>query len=443
MQRKQPSPPVESLDSLRSVARRSILLALVLSFTGCMQLPKLPPLPTPANRRAQEKQRMDMARLAENHAKLAEARQVYNKILERNPKQREAWHRLAVVASREAKWDEAEDHYRRVLELGAPNAQILGDMGYTLYLQHRLPEAEKVLRDALAQEPRHRSASNNLALVLGQQGRFDECLAMFRNVNDEAEAESNLAYVLTQMGQPKLAQVHFSRALSLNPEMKKSAQALLQLARAEGGGQPVAPVVDQRLIAGNNTAGNYNNPVNNGQPGFVPTAAPASMPPNAAVFGAYQGTPMTSANVQPATMNMPNNVPAQTSPMYSPTNVLPAGYLPQAGVAPQQAVPIPATPNMPGAPPAQNAPAFYNTQRPAGTQAPYATTAYQGQQPAAIYPGAGSPPTNMQPNNMVQPFNVVPAGGGAAGATNGIPYGSQPGATTSQLPPGFPAPFVR
>lgn len=426
------SPPNSAPEhSLGAFVRRCLLLALILSFTGCAQLPKLPPLPTPANLRAKEKQRMDVARLAENHNNLAEARHVYNTVLERNPKQREAWHRLAVIAAREAKWAEAEDHYRRVAELGPMTPQILCDMGYTLYLQHRLPESEQVLRDALAMEPRNKSAANNLALVLGQQGRYDECLTMFKQTNSEAQAEANLAYVLTQMGQTKLAQAHYSRALSLDPEMRRAAQALLQLAKAEGGGQAVAPVTDPRLTA----------PPSTPAPGA--TAGGASAQPPAAIYGPYNGTPANAAPGQQYAQQMSSNVvapfgnpnPLGGIPAQQPWQAPPGQQVGYTGAAQQPAMPIPTTNTVPGQPgQAYNAQAVYAPQYPGANGMP---ASYPSQQYA---PQA----SNQQPMNTVQPFYVVPAGGGAAGTTNGTPYGSPAQRNVqNNLPAGFPAPFVK
>jgi Tfp pilus assembly protein PilF len=358
-----------------------VVIFLVAGSCGCVQLPKLPELPTPKNLRAREQQRFDLGRLSERHNNLVEARHIYTNIVKRNPKHREAWHRLAVVASLEGKWAEAEDHYRRVAELGPMTPEILSDMGYTLYLQHRLPEAERLLRDALAVAPRHPSAANNLALVVGQQGRFDECYALFRQSNSEAQAEANVAYVLAQMGQPKLAQAHYSRSLGIDPNNRRAAEAFLQLAQLEGQGRPVAPVVDPNL--------KY--PAAPGQMQMAAQVAQPSAPPPGMA-------PIAGAQLPPNNISAPFPYPPQAA-AGAPSVQMPQFGNPGMGVAqpaaPTMAGNVNAAPNnvqpvayFPGGSANVGVNTFPSQAQPAG-QSPYPTTQI---------------PTGYSMPNMVQPY---------------------------------------
>jgi Flp pilus assembly protein TadD len=103
-------------------------------------------------------------------------------------------------------------HFQRAWQLGPPTAELFNDMGYRLYLEGRLAEAESVFRQALFLEPRHVAATLNLGRVLARQGRIAESLAVFRQVNGEAEAEANVAYVLADWGNISAAQAHYGRA---------------------------------------------------------------------------------------------------------------------------------------------------------------------------------------------------------------------------------------
>src|SRR5690606_7668580 len=89
--------------------------------------------------------------------------------------------------------------------------------------------AEEVLRAAVAADPRHQRSLNNLGLVLGHQGRFDEALAQFRSGGTEAEAYANLAFVLAYHGRFEEAKRNYSIALTKNPRLKVAAEALVEL----------------------------------------------------------------------------------------------------------------------------------------------------------------------------------------------------------------------
>ena len=92
---------------------------------------------------------------------------------------------------------------------------------------------EKVLRMAVQENPTHKRAVNNLAIVIGHQGHFDESLAMFRRVVGEAEANANLAYIHVQRGEGQAATQRYSRALTLDSNLEAATRAMLQIAEMQ------------------------------------------------------------------------------------------------------------------------------------------------------------------------------------------------------------------
>src|SRR5690606_21326465 len=112
---------------------------------------------------------------------------------------------LAVIHSRLGNLEEADLWFQEALDLDPMNAEIWCDLGYALYLHNDAQAAEEALRQALECNPSHQRAMNNLAMVLGQQGRFDESLAMFRRCGTDAEAHANLAYLYAQAGRGQKA----------------------------------------------------------------------------------------------------------------------------------------------------------------------------------------------------------------------------------------------
>jgi Tfp pilus assembly protein PilF len=181
--------------------------------------------------KSDERGQLAFARLTERRGQLKESEQMYRSILERNPRQSEAHHRMGILASQRGAFDEAEEHFRIAQSLMPLNVELLNDMGYLCFLQHRLDEAGKLLQQALEQEPNHAAAANNLGLVLGEQGRFREALVMFKRVGNESQAFANMAYLYTQVGDFEQAQACYSRALTLDSSMRPAADAMIQVAQ--------------------------------------------------------------------------------------------------------------------------------------------------------------------------------------------------------------------
>ncbi len=213
----------------RSQLRLIVLALLSVIGSGCAMIEKLPPLPTAENLRKAEQQKISLARLSEEKGNLADARHIYQELLKKDPNHYEAHRRLGVVATRESKFAEADEHFHKAWQIGPQTASLATDMGYRLYLEHRLTEAEQMLRKAIELEPHNATANNNLGLVLGQMNRIDEAMVCFRKVNSEAEAHANLAYVLTQIGRVDEAKMEFNIALSKDPSMRSAANGLLAL----------------------------------------------------------------------------------------------------------------------------------------------------------------------------------------------------------------------
>jgi Flp pilus assembly protein TadD len=170
-----------------------------------------------------------LARLCERRGENDDAAQIYNTLLEKIPNDPRPHHRLGVLAVQAGNFAKAEECFGKSQSLAPPTPELLSDIGYCYYLQHRLPEAEGALREALRLQPTHSAATNNLALVLGRQGRFQESMELFKRTGNEAEAYANLAYVLAQNGQLAQAKEMYLRALTLDNRMRAAAQAMLQV----------------------------------------------------------------------------------------------------------------------------------------------------------------------------------------------------------------------
>lgn len=154
------------------------------------------------------------------------ARKLYESLRQQHPDNLEVVHRLGVVADAQRRHGEAEGYFLYVLQREPKNAAALADLGYCYYLQGQLTKAESALSKAVKLEPSNPRFRNNLGLVVGNQGRFDEALAHFQAGGTEADAYYNLAFLYASRDQAEKAKECFLAALNEDPTHGKSREAL-------------------------------------------------------------------------------------------------------------------------------------------------------------------------------------------------------------------------
>jgi Flp pilus assembly protein TadD len=99
---------------------------------------------------------------------------------------------------------DARASYQAALAAKPGDASVLNNLGMSYALEGNLPEAEHTLRQAAAQTRGAEGARlrQNLALVVGLQGRFDEAKAIISKDLSANEVEANMAYLKTMLAQP-------------------------------------------------------------------------------------------------------------------------------------------------------------------------------------------------------------------------------------------------
>lgn len=183
---------------------------------------------------------LSLARLHERQKKTAEAIKLYENVLEQDPQNALAHHRLGVVMAAHGEFEDAHKHFAVALSSGRPSAELLNDVGYVYYLQSDFPSAEARFREALRVDIQSKQARTNLGLALGFQQRFEESLDQFQRAGSEADAYNNLAFVQSQLGHVDLAVASYHRSLNLNPQQRPAAEALVQLTKAQNKEQSLA-----------------------------------------------------------------------------------------------------------------------------------------------------------------------------------------------------------
>jgi Flp pilus assembly protein TadD len=155
-----------------------------------------------------------------------QAREVYEEVRKTQPENIEAVHRLGIVADAQRRHAEAEQLFLLVLERQPRNAALLADLGYCYYLQGQLAKAESALAKATKLEPAEPRYWNNIGLVIGHQGRYEEALDCFRKSGSEADAHYNLAFIYSAQERVTDAKRSFHAALAHDPTHRRAREAL-------------------------------------------------------------------------------------------------------------------------------------------------------------------------------------------------------------------------
>ncbi|MBI5761706.1 MAG: HEAT repeat domain-containing protein [Planctomycetales bacterium] len=203
-----------------------VLAPALIGISGCATA--LPRMPERVESKSVQSE-LGQARLHEQQGQVAQARELYEDILKRNKHVVEAHQRVAIIAARAGDFATADKHFQLARQLQPKNATLLSDIAYAQCAAGELERAEQTARAALAVEPGHKRAQNNLAIILGRQGRFDESFLAFRKASSEAEAHANVAALFSQAGSLDKARQHYRESLALDDTNHKATQGLLQL----------------------------------------------------------------------------------------------------------------------------------------------------------------------------------------------------------------------
>lgn len=108
------------------------------------------------------------------------------------------WRILSVqgaVLDQMGRHDEARRYYSSALKIAPGEASVLSNLGLSYALTKELPQAETTLRQAMARGTTDPRVRQNLALVVGLQGRFAEAETLASADLPPDQAAANTAYL--------------------------------------------------------------------------------------------------------------------------------------------------------------------------------------------------------------------------------------------------------
>jgi Flp pilus assembly protein TadD len=139
-----------------------------------------------------------------------------------------------IVFGSQNKFKQAEQEYKKGLEVYPDHPSLLANYGATLAALGEMNKAEPLLRAAIRQLPNNSSAYNSLAQVYLRQkklGKARDMLLLAVTVNPNfGVGHANLAMLYAMMNQRDMAKVHLSKALELGlrNSMTENLQKILQ-----------------------------------------------------------------------------------------------------------------------------------------------------------------------------------------------------------------------
>jgi predicted TPR repeat methyltransferase len=174
-----------------------------------------------------------VAILLQKHEQLAEAQEVYRRVLEMAPDHPQALHYAGVLAHQQGRSDEAIGLIRRSLSLEPDRADCYSNLGIIFQSAGRLDEAIDAYRRALAVDPSHANAYSNLGVLLRATGRPSEAEAAYRKAIElnpnHIDAYTNLGILLNGLQRTEEAASCYCKVITLRPKHRE-ARRLLALA---------------------------------------------------------------------------------------------------------------------------------------------------------------------------------------------------------------------
>lgn len=110
-----------------------------------------------------------------------------------------------LMSAQAAIYDQTGNHkkarslYKQALKIVPDDPSLLNNLGLSYLLTNELPDAEYTLRQAATSPAADSRVRQNLALVLGIQGKYDEAIQVAQAELDPRQAEANIAYLRTMM----------------------------------------------------------------------------------------------------------------------------------------------------------------------------------------------------------------------------------------------------
>lgn len=278
------------------------------------------------------------SKLKEDEGRLTEARNGYETVLKKEPKNVDALLGVARLDEKAQRLVVAEEGYTKALELQPKSPYVLGEVGKFYALQQRWDKAIPLLQEAQRMEPHEKSHHFTLAMAMTKAGRTDEALPHFTEAVGEAAAHYNIGRMLVESGKTAAAEQEFVLALTKDPNLSDAQYFLDEIrSNATTPAQPASLVAQpnkaqapttQRVSATTSSGRPTVTPANSSGPQVRPAARPAVYP-----HSGYEELPPPPDMLDGASTMVPQN-------RASASQITQVGYTPATVVVPPSSAPV-------------------------------------------------------------------------------------------------------
>ena len=190
-----------------------------------------------ANLTQPEQTQLAYAHWQEQVGQLAEARETYKKVLRLDPKSAEGILGLARLDERAGRSREAEEGFQKALKLKPNDPDVLVSVGQFYGSRKQWNKAVELLNKATTAAPENTRARYNLAVALARAGNTEAAMPHFVKTVGEASAHYNVGYILYEQGKLGDAETQLAIAMAQKPDMQQAHDILQKIRGGAHGDQ--------------------------------------------------------------------------------------------------------------------------------------------------------------------------------------------------------------
>ncbi|MFT3733381.1 MAG: tetratricopeptide repeat protein [Hyphomicrobium sp.] len=143
------------------------------------------------------------------------------------------------VMAKQGKYPDAIPYYQRALALSPDNPSVMNNLAMAYAMTGDPQKAEGILRQAVAAPGAAPKVRENLALVLGLQGRYDESKAVASAVLNSDAASDNANYLKQMVRLEPTTAMPDAKSFASNTSVTASPQPRIEVQRASADAAPL------------------------------------------------------------------------------------------------------------------------------------------------------------------------------------------------------------
>ncbi|WP_029630026.1 tetratricopeptide repeat protein [Zavarzinella formosa] len=250
---------------------------------------------------------------------LTQARQFYNEVLARDPKNLDALLGLGKMYQVTGEYEKLAETEKRIRDVHPNNAKAWAWIAVRQAQSKEWDNSADSFHKAVKLDPDNREYRIKLGFTLARGGRYEEGYAWLSRSKRESEARYNLAMMMIHNNKPDLARQQLEFALQVEPNFKQATEQLAMLNSGEPAQDTPAPKVETTVRTAKPE--NIIRTVNYEEPPPAPAPTPATRP-----------MPLRPLEPQPIP-TAPQGLPPEPLPVGISQNSSPRGPLPPAYTA--------------------------------------------------------------------------------------------------------------